>query len=197
MQDWTRDDGENTRRLDYPLDKNSVVFDVGAHVGKWSEAIATKYGCQVYAFEPVPDHYERARVRLSGFPGVHVVDAGIAATCADRMLWVKWDASSAVIPQPGAPEIMAKFYSLGFALRLYDIAVLDLLKLNCEGAEFEIMENLLASGLISRIRFIQIQYHSGVECGEERYAAICAKLNETHMKQWGYGWMWESWGRRA
>ena len=35
VERWFADDGDNTLRLNYPLDENSVVFDVGAYKGAW------------------------------------------------------------------------------------------------------------------------------------------------------------------
>lgn len=193
--DWACDRGEELLRVDYPLTKTSVVFDVGAHVGKWSEAIWDRHRCRVFAFEPVMDHCRRASERLEG-KAEAVYRVGLGATLADREMCVNWDASSALLPQKG-PRIVVPFWTVGYAMKVADVAEIDLLKLNVEGAEFEIMESLLTSSLIAKIGFIQVQYHQGVERGEERYRAIVAKLQETHLKQWDYGWMWSSWGRRV
>src|SRR5512139_3315420 len=41
------------------LDKDSLVVDIGAHVGIVSMTLAKKYGCRVIAYEPNPHNYER------------------------------------------------------------------------------------------------------------------------------------------
>jgi len=40
-----------------PITKNSIVVDVGAHIGAFS-AIAAKIAHKVVAFEPDPDNYQ-------------------------------------------------------------------------------------------------------------------------------------------
>lgn len=44
---WATDKGDSTHRLNYDLDENSIVFDVGGYLGKWAELIYAKYGCWV------------------------------------------------------------------------------------------------------------------------------------------------------
>ena len=45
---FKRDDVRLGLRLNYPLTKESVVFDLGGYKGGWSEKIYDKYQCQVY-----------------------------------------------------------------------------------------------------------------------------------------------------
>ena len=50
---WVRDNGDHTLRLDYDLNEDSIVFDVGGYRGDFTSAIFNKYNCNVYVFEPV------------------------------------------------------------------------------------------------------------------------------------------------
>ena len=43
-----------------------------------------------------------------------------------------------------------------------DIEKIDLLKLNIEGSEYDLLEKLLKSGLISTIDKLQIQFHENI-----------------------------------
>ena len=55
---WFRDCGDQTKRLDYDLDENSVVFDLGGYEGQWASDIFSRYCCTVYVFEPVKPYYD-------------------------------------------------------------------------------------------------------------------------------------------
>lgn len=63
------------------LDGKAVVFDLGAHVGYYSMALATKQGVQVYAFEPFPTNralLER-HLTLNHVENVEVLPYAVAA----------------------------------------------------------------------------------------------------------------------
>lgn len=195
MNEWLADHGDETRRLDYPLPHEAVVFDAGAHHGKFAMAIRDLHHCRVFAFEPVPDFFHICAARV-GWKGVRVFNVGLAAACADRSIWVNADASSVVIEQRGRPQVMAQFWTVGRAMRECKVERVDLLKLNVEGAEFEILESLLESGLVNVIGNLQVQFHFPVPDGESRYARLRSGLARTHEEQWSYGPLWQSWRHR-
>jgi hypothetical protein len=55
---WYEIYGDYTLRLDYDLDENSIVFDMGGYVGEWSEKIFAKYDSHIFIFEPVKEYAE-------------------------------------------------------------------------------------------------------------------------------------------
>jgi FkbM family methyltransferase len=56
---------------DHAIGPDSVVLDVGAFIGDWSEKISTRYGSTVHAFEPGPSALRQMAERLDGHPNVH------------------------------------------------------------------------------------------------------------------------------
>jgi hypothetical protein len=72
----------------------------------------------------------------------------------------------------------------------------DLLKINIEGGEFELIPAIIDSGLISRVRFIQVQFHSFAPNAYELREQIRKNLKKTHQEMWCYQFVWESWKRK-
>ena len=72
----------------------------------------------------------------------------------------------------------------------------DLLKLNVEGAEYEVLEHLAVTEWLPRIRFLQIQFHDIGAGSDARMRALQAWLGQTHQLMWQYELVWESWRRR-
>lgn len=62
---WKLVNGDKSLRINYPLNSNSVAFDVGGYVGNWSSDIYQKYRCYIYAFEPIPEYYRVMKKALS------------------------------------------------------------------------------------------------------------------------------------
>jgi len=46
LQRWFRDNGDRTHRINYDLDRDSIVFDLGGFEGSWSADIFEKYVIQ-------------------------------------------------------------------------------------------------------------------------------------------------------
>ncbi len=61
----------------------------------------------------------------------------------------------------------------------------------------ELMEHMLDRGLVSRLEHIQIQFHDFVPGAARRMRAIQARVAATHVLDWQYVFVWESWSRRS
>ncbi len=69
----------------------------------------------------------------------------------------------------------------------------DLMKLNIEGAEFDLLDRLIAKKLHKKVTDIQIQFHKIDDKSEERRNKIREKLSKTHDCTWNYPFVWENW----
>jgi hypothetical protein len=73
-----------------------------------------------------------------------------------------------------------------------------LLKINIEGAEYDLLHHIIGAGLHTRIKNIQVQFHQIAGVPYERwYKEIAAKLSETHSLTWHYPFCWENWQLKA
>ena len=91
---------------------------------------------------------------------------------------------------------MIKLKTMAGALAELNVRQIDLLKINIEGGEFPLLEHLLDSGLVPKIRHLQVQFHDFTESAVSRRALIREKLSRTHSQDWCYPFVWESWSRR-
>ena len=70
------------------------------------------------------------------------------------------------------------------------------LKLHIEGGEYEVLENLLETQALVRMRCLLIQFHRQPVGWEARYQRIVEGLRKTHEPVWRYPMVWEKWLRR-
>jgi len=192
---WFRDDGDNTLRLDYPLDPDCVVWDLGGYQGDFAAQIDQRYHCRVFVFEPVPSFHAQCVERFAGNDKIHCLKYGLS----DKAGWFdisdSADASSFVRGKGAGRQaevrpVTEMFDELG-------LGRVDLLKINIEGGEYEVLPALIHAGLIDRIRFIQVQFHDFVPEARAKRDAIRAALASTHVEMWNYPFVWESWALRA
>jgi len=192
---WYAIDGDQTLRLDYPLGPESLVWDVGGYTGEWARDIVARFACTVEVFEPVPEFVDRLRSRFLHNPGVHVNQYGLAGRDETVSFAVERGASSGLLAPHGARSETVELKDVAAVLAASSGDV-DLAKLNIEGGEYALLERLLETGDIARIRFLQIQFHAGVEDWEARMRRIQERLESTHVLSWRYPLIWESWQRR-
>jgi FkbM family methyltransferase len=191
---WFHDRGDQTLRLDYDLGPESVVFDIGGYEGQWSSDIFGRYCCFVHVFEPVETFAAAIEQRFAKNDMVVVHRFGLAGATKSIPIGMDRDASSMYKATSGSDRV--RLVRACDFLEESRIRVIDLMKINIEGGEYELLEHLIESGWITRIRDIQVQFHDFVPDAEGRMAALQLRLEATHYTTYQYPFVWENWRRK-
>ncbi len=77
--EWFGIKGDRTLRVDYPLTRDALVFDVGGYMGSWAADIRQRFGCTLFVFEPVRPYAEKIRERFKNDPHVRVFEYGLGS----------------------------------------------------------------------------------------------------------------------
>lgn len=194
---WFRDRGDETLRLDYPLTSDSVVFDVGGYLGDFAAEIQKRYGCQIYVFEPVPEFHDQCVARFKDNPKVVCLNYGLSSRDGFFDIGLADNASSFASPHAVGKMQQVEVRSVVDCIKTLGIQNIDLLKINIEGGEFDLLPALVASGDISRVRHIQVQFHNFVDGAVSKRNRIRDDLALTHAEDWNYEFVWESWSRKT
>lgn len=195
-----------SQRYDYDLTPDSVVLDVGAYHGSFARGIFEKYHCHVLAFEPV----EQFIAHLRGFDSkVRCLGYGLGAKSAVVSMAVRNDSSSLYLAESESrQEVVIR--SVVDTFRDLNLNYVDLMKLNIEGAEYDLLDQMLETRLIDKVKYLQIQFHNfgpgepnyqpvggtNVVSLQRRRDTIRAQLAMTHQEQWCSPFVWESWRQR-
>lgn len=190
---WFLDQGDKTLRLDYKLDKSSVVFDVGGYLGEYADAIHQKFGCRVYLFEPLPQFYNECVKRFSGDPTILCLNYGLSSISGWFEINLNYNESSFKKIELGCVIQQAEIRSITDVIAELGIEKIDLIKINIEGGEFDLMPAIVDSGLIKRIKYIQVQFHNFDSNAADARSRIRNSLKKTHREMWNYEFVWESW----
>lgn len=169
-------------RYEYGLSSDDVVIDLGAYRGEWANEIRARYGCCVIAVEPTDS--------IDGYPCEHI----------NKAAWLfdgKLRFGGAFYYTSAFEEVTHEYecFDVNSLLSRYD--EIALLKINVEGAEYDLLEHIYRAGLLPRIRDLQVQFHLVEdEDSETRYEVISELLRETHSLSWQYPFCWENWRRK-
>lgn len=183
-------------RYEYDLDDNDVVIDAGCFEGRWAVAMNQRYGCEVHAFEPVPDFFHRCLVRFENFPRVHVRHVALGDRVGLTQIGVNGD-SSGMFNASASCQVEVPTTTLQRVLAELELKEIAVLKLNVEGAEFPILEHALDNGYIGAFQNIQVQPHHVAPDAEQRWAKIIDRLSLTHDTTFAEPWCWYNFKRKS
>jgi FkbM family methyltransferase len=193
---WCNDQGDKTLRLNYVLDENSVVFDLGGYEGQWASDIFSKYHPKIYIFEPIPEFADGIRKRFEKNEKVIVFNFGLSNYTNNSIIYLSKDGTS-LYNKKGNLSIDIKIVRAIDFLADQKISHINLIKINIEGAEFDLLEDLISSNFIKDIDNIQIQFHEFVPDARERMKFIQRNLLKTHHLTYQYPFIWENWEKNS
>jgi FkbM family methyltransferase len=153
-------------RRDYgEVPKRGVVVDVGAHLGSFSLHAIESGAAKVYSYEPDPVLYDALvqniednglGARIFPFPAAVVGRAITTVT-----FYPEGNASGHLTQLPhDSSGISVDALTLGEIVLRNELTRVDLLKLDCEGSEYEIIFST-PTDIWQRIERVRMEYHQG------------------------------------
>jgi FkbM family methyltransferase len=151
-----------------------VIVDVGAHLGVFSILAAKKFpDASVYSFEPDPRNFEllSRNISLNGLEDrIHQFQVaissknGILSFFRSGSLSIShslFERKFTVLNKKNYEEVKVRSFTLKDAFDRSKIKFCDLLKIDCEGAEFEILFGA-PPDILRKIKKIVLEYHDGI-----------------------------------
>lgn len=177
-----------------------VCIDCGCNAGSVSDVFLDK-GALVYAFEPHPFLFEALSQKYRGTNDIKLMNVAVWDRNTRMDLHVQKVKGSEVVNLEGTTlfgnRIDARVESK------CNVEVIDLtefiaglgrrvkiLKIDVEGAEFEIMDKILASGLHEKIEHIFCEMHPHFFAdGKEKLASLEAKIRQKNITHIHLDWV--------
>ena len=165
------------------LSHDSVVVDIGLGEDiSFSESLIRKYKCHVYGFDPTPKSIDYVRKRLT--PSFSLFEFGVAATGGEATFYLpnKVEHVSGSLfstAQVGQRKITVPLISMDDVPKMIGTRKIDLLKLDIEGAEFDLLDAPAFSEVVCQTNQICIEFHHRwPEFGKAKTVNALARLRE-------------------
>ncbi len=155
---WIRNEYEID---DFSIKDNDTVIDIGGHIGLFSLLVSQKSRhTSIYSFEPIEDNFNllKTNLELNSIENVHPFNLAVSNSLEEVNLFLSNDESAHSIISKESKSIKVKSISLQKIFDENKINECKLLKLDCEGAEYEIIESL-PSEYLNKIKNMAIEYH--------------------------------------
>ncbi len=152
---------EEYKKSGFQINQNDVVIDIGAHIG-----LFTLYASQfctkgsIFSFEPMKDNYELLleNIKLNNLEQVKFFNLAVSNSNDPIKLFINDDESGHSMFSQSSQNLTVNSISLKRIFDENQIEYCNFLKLDCEGAEYEIIKNLPLS-YFEKIDKMIIEYH--------------------------------------
>ena len=154
--------------------KDANVVDIGASNGDSSVFFAKRGAKKVIGFEPDNRSYNLAleNVRASGVEQiVTIYNKAISSSTGQTKLFMYKENPNAnsidkenmvILPDDAISEENVECISLREVIMMFGGEGIDLLKMDCEGCEYKVLNSLDANDY-SRIERVYLEYHNGIQ----------------------------------
>ena len=180
--------------MKFDLPDNPIIFDIGGYKGDFTAMCLEMYpNAKMFVFEPTEEYYRIVfeRFKIDGLINrdATIIRFGISDLHGQKYMYGAGDSKS-IIESDGVRTVN-EFTTLENVCSCYAVKSIDLIKLNVEGAEYEILEKILSDGTALVYKNILVQFHKNVPDYEKRRKNIVNKLFETHDKILNYDFIFE------
>jgi len=194
---WIKDNGDLTHNLNYDLNENSNVMDLGGYTGEWANQIINKYNPNVYIIEPVEEFYNGMINRFTLNDKVHLLNVGIGVENKTGTIYVDEDVTTTLFIENGE-AINIEILTMDNILNKFGVGEIDLLQINIEGDEYPLLEHMLSTGTINKFKNIQVQFHLDVEnCSVKRDNIREGFIANSFKNKFDYPFVWEGWTKNC
>lgn len=141
--------------------ENDTVIDIGAHIGSFSLLAARRGAARIVACEPEPRNFAQLaeNITRNHCGAIRALPICVAGADGERLLTLDRENSARNgLYGKGARRLPVRALSLPTIFAQEKIERCDFLKMDCEGAEYEIVAAAPRT-LLARIRCIALEYH--------------------------------------
>jgi len=145
----------------FEIKENDLIIDIGAHIGLFS--LHSSQYCKngkILSFEPVKENYELLveNIRLNKIKNIYPFNMAVSENDSDVTLFLNKDESGHSMFSSEGESIKVKSTSLKTIFEENKLQNCNFLKLDCEGAEYPIIDSLSREHF-NKIEKMIIEYH--------------------------------------
>ena len=145
----------------FKINNDDVVLDIGAHIGLFS-LFASQFckNGKIFCFEPIKENYEELlkNIEINNIQNIIPFNNAVSSKTEKTKIYLNDDESGHSMFLENSNYIEVDSISIDDIFKNNSIQTCNFLKLDCEGAEYEIIESL-SKNYLQKIEKSVIEYH--------------------------------------
>ena len=148
-------------RQGFEINDNDIIIDIGAHIGLF--ALFASQFCKngrIYCYEPIKENFNLLllNLQLNKINNVKPYNTAVSQQVGNVTIYLNEDESGHSMHVEGTKSIRAESDSLKNIIDSNKLEKCDLIKMDCEGEEYNIIDSLPLD-YFSKISKMCIEYH--------------------------------------
>lgn len=180
------DGGDTVIFKNIMLNKDSVVIDGGGFNGEFTDEILKKTFHKIYIYEPDTNFYNDLLKKYKFEKKVEILNLALFNKEQTINLSKNSNASSIMENSEDGTKVKAVDISKEFK-KYKDI---DLLKLNIEGAEYDVISRLIETQEINKVKYLLVQFHKEHDLDGLKFQNINLEILKNYNIVFNYKYVW-------
>jgi FkbM family methyltransferase len=166
------------------VEKDDIVFDVGAFCGFFSKYAIDQGASKVYFFEPNP---EGVNLGKCFFPNHNIIFENVAVSKNNGFDTIMFSDNNDILGNPlYGTDIFVRTINLMDYIKENSIEKIDYLKIDIEGFEYEVFESLDEDFLTKNVKKIAMEYHDNDNYQVDKIIDKLTKCNFEYQFEFEY-----------
>ena len=143
------------------LPEEGTVVDIGAHIGLYTMFVSSaSKNTRIFSFEPASDNYAMLKdnIARNSLDSVKAFNIAVSGQSGKKELFLSEDQAGHTLHKKSEKKEIVDCVTLDDIINDNDIQKITVLKLDCEGSEYDILDNLSDAGY-DKIERICLEYH--------------------------------------
>ena len=187
-----KDGGNNLIYNKLHLNSESVVIDGGGYEGEFIDNVLINFGSEVESYEPLEKEFNNLNNKYINNDKVKIYNFAIFSKNTD--LYLNQEGISSYIVKDKHGKNTIKIKAIDIVEIINKKKKIDLLKLNVEGAEYDILNRIIKTNNLNNIKSFLIQYHKSIKNSVELRTEIRSEFKKNNfIEVFNYEFVWEYW----
>jgi FkbM family methyltransferase len=128
-----------------------IIFDIGGNIGITSIYLASIFpDAKIYTFEPLPDNFEILTKNIQKYDNIEAFNIGLGSKNGNFKVYLSDDSENfggvSFYPDPignkAESYVLCEVKNINDIIKNFNIESIDLIKIDTEGAEYDILTSL-------------------------------------------------------
>ena len=168
------------------LNKDSVIIDGGGFNGEFTDEILKKNFYKIYIYEPDKNFYNNLLKKYKFEKKVEILN--LALFNKEQTITLSENSNASSIMESRKDGTKVKAVDISKEFKKYKN--IDLLKLNIEGAEYNVISRLIETQEINKVKYLLVQFHKEHDVDGSKFEKINLEILKNYNIIFNYKYVW-------